>query len=373
MKKIFIEADAIAYETMSGIGHATLEIVRAFDAAIDNGHEVTVTVLIPRGTKHIVDRYNFRHVAVKTLPFSQKYLNYLLTRTSAPVPVDLWFGRGVYIFPNYKNWYVPFSISLTFIHDVAFKIFPESTQPKNLAYLQANFNRWLKRASKVLTISESSAKDFRTYFPQFKDKLEVVYLGVDPQFYFPQSAVAINEVLQKYDLPNQYFLYVGNIEPRKNLDRLLDAYEAYRTEQDGKQALVLIGGDGWKNEAIKERVAKLQTQGHPIFWPKQYVPDEDLPALYSGATALIHLALHEGFGLPPVQAQACGTRIIASNLAVFKETLDQAAVTYVDPANASAVALLMSKAPDSGKAKPYGTLTWNATVLRLLQIIDKIA
>jgi glycosyltransferase involved in cell wall biosynthesis len=368
---IFIEADSIAAERMSGIGHAALEIIRAFDRLMDTRPDIKVSIIVPFKQVGFIDQYGFKNIKIRRLPPAFKYVNYLLARTSIPVPVDLFYGRGVYIFPNYKTWFVPFSTSLTYVYDVAFKKYPEATQPKNLAYLEANFNRWLRRADKVITSSKTSASEIASFFPAHKDKIEVQYLGTDPKVYYRRPEGEIKKTLAAYGLPSDYFLAVGNIEPRKNVLGMLDAFAQYADTTQNPHNLVLVGGGGWNNQDILDRIAELQRKRYPIFRPSKYVADNDLPALYSGASALLQVAFHEGFGLSPVQAQACGTPVIASDLPVFKETLSAKNIQFVDPRDTKAITRAMG-AIGTGVygAAPKGTitLTWDDVALNLLQL-----
>ena len=258
--KVFIEADSIACKKMSGIGHTTLEIIKELNKQLEHDKTFSVTIIVPFKKKRFVTAHELNNIRIRSLPMGQKYLNYLLTRTSIPVPVDLWFGRGIYIFPNYKTWFVPFSRSLTFVHDIAFMIHPDATNPKNLLYLKANFKRWLKRATKIISISQASAGEFVQHFPEFKDKVEIIYLGVDPAVYYPRSQAEIKAAIHKYSLPEDYFLSVGNLEPRKNVSRLLDAYKLYcDSAKTHAKARALIGADGWKNDEIKAKITALKS------------------------------------------------------------------------------------------------------------------
>ena len=372
--RIYIEADSIASERMSGIGHATLEIIRQLDAQV-SGTEHKLSVIVPYGRKAFVKKYHFKNVHIRQLPPGYKYVNYALTRTSLPFAVDLFFGRGVYIFPNYKNWYVPLSTSYTFVHDIAFRLFPETIHPKNLAYLDANFNRWLSRTARIITISKQSQREIIHEFPAVKDRVSVVYLGVDEDQYKPRVWQDIQPVRAKYGIAQDYFITVGNIEPRKNIDTLISAYKIYADTVDTPAQLVIVGGDGWKNKKILDRIEKLQQEGYAIYRPDAYVTDDDLAILYAGARANIHVALHEGFGLPPVQAQACGTPVIASNLPVFQETLNPKLVTYVTPVDAAemAAALQESQTPQGERSSFLKKgLTWRSTVRTLSQLIGII-
>jgi glycosyltransferase involved in cell wall biosynthesis len=335
-----------------------------------NSSRDKLTIIVPFGKKEYLTKYDFKNVRIRSLPPGYKYVNYLLVRTSLPIPIDLIYGKGTYIFPNYKNWYVPFSKSITFMHDVAFKIFPDTTHPKNLEYLKANFSRWIKRADKIIAISNQSASELAQYFPDAKSKIETIYLGVDANVYCPRPTKEVKAAIKEYGLSNDYFLTVGNIEPRKNVLRTLEAYERYVDETKSKTQLVLVGGDGWKNENIKDKIASLIAGGYSVYRPKKYVQDEHLPALYSGARATIHTAVHEGFGLPPLQSQACGTPVVVSNLAVFKETLNDKASIYIDPYDVMSIVRGMKKAGKmpSKVQVPKTDLTWDSTIKQLVKL-----
>lgn len=361
---------------MSGIGHATLEIIRAFDnfSTVDD-NRVKLTIIVPYGKKKFVKVYGFKNVSIRSLPPGYKYVNYALTRTSLPIPIDLLYGKGVYIFPNYKTWWLLFSKSVTFVDDVAFKIYPDTINPKNLAYLNANINNWLHRTDKIITISKASKAEFDLYFPKYSEKVETVYLGVSPDVFYPRDKNEVSRVLNKYVLPKKYFLFVGNLEPRKNINNLLDAYKKYSDSNATKTSLLLIGGDGWQNTDIHKKIVMLQKAGYSIHIPSKYVLDIDLPAIYSGSVALLQISVHEGFGLPPLQARACGTPMIVSDLPVFKEILHNFSdVFYTNPHNIDQIINTMHQVEKS-KSTQYRVsveLTWKSCVENLYKIIDTI-
>lgn len=365
--KLFVDAEVLTRPRISGIGHATLELLRALDKRAA-ASSLQITAIVPFGTARLLDRYRFMHVRVRSGLPCRRIWNYLLTRTSLSIPIDWWFGKGVYLFPDYRNWFVPRSRSLTIVYDVAFKLYPDTVQAKNRHYLAANMPRWIKRTNIVLCISHAAAAEFIQCFPDAKQKVAVLPLGVDPQVYTSRVSSETEAVCKKYGLPIRYFLSVGNIEPRKNLGVLLDAYQRYADTQAKPQALVIVGGDGWNNAAILQRMTELRQDGYAICRPDHYVVDEDLPALYSGATALVHLALHEGFGLPPVQAQACGTPVIVSNLPVFTETLSPGGATFVPTNDPDAVAAALTN-PPTPRQSVRVHYTWERAGAELMKYI----
>lgn len=367
---IFIEADSIASTKMSGIGHTTLEIIRELDRLCEKDKQLIVTLILPHGTAAITDSYKFKNINRKYLPKGQRYINTLIVKTSLPIPIDMFFGRGVYVFPNYKTWWTPFSESITFVHDVVFLAHPETVQPNNLIYLQKHFERWLRRATKIIAISQATANELCQFLPAYQKKISIVPLGVDLDSFKRQSKSTIVAAQKKYDLPDEYFLYVGNLEPRKNVDTLLSAYQLYADTESACLPLVLVSGGGWKNDATLSQIQTMRKAGNKIFQPSEYVLDEDLPAIYSGARALVHIAIHEGFGLPPLQAQACGVPLIVSDLPVIREVVDPSHAQFVNPKVLSEIADAMKKTThELPLISSYKTkLTWCNTVKQLLSI-----
>ena len=373
--RIFVEADSIVAEKMSGIGHTTLEIIRALDAQAQQSN-LSLTVIVPFGKKNRISQYGFKATKVRQLPPGYRYVNYALTRISLPTYADLLFGKGVYIFPNYKTWPLLFSKAITFIHDVSFRIFPETTQPQNLPYLLKNIPRWIKRTDKIISISHQSASEIASFYPEAKDKTETIYLGIDEKVYYRRNDAEIDVAKNEYGITGSYVLAVGNIEPRKNIDILLDAFKSHADATKSQMSLVLIGGSGWNNEGTLNKIQALIDLGYHVVRPAKYVLDEDLPALYSGASALVQIALHEGFGLSPVQALACGTPMLLSDIPVFKEVIgERKGALYVPTDDVVAIenALAEIDKVNLENPAPSHDLTWSLTAERLAAIAGIIA
>jgi glycosyltransferase involved in cell wall biosynthesis len=245
-------------------------------------------------------------------------------------PMDLLVGKGTYIFPNFRNWPLLYSKSITYIHDVSFNVFPEYVEKKNLRFLARNVHTWMKRTNIVVTVSNHAKNEITRFYPQIKDNVRVVYNGITEAFK-PIHKSEVEPVLKEYNLKfKEYFIFLSNLEPRKNVNGLLEAYEKFMLEsghQDTK--LVLVGGMGWNNEAILQKIASINRRQVNVIVPSHYVPDADLPALLSGAAALIHPAHYEGFGISPLQAMACGTQVVVANNSSLPEVVADGGV-YVD-------------------------------------------
>lgn len=321
---IFIDALPLAPAKMSGIGHLTLEMLRAMGSS----GRVRLVLVVPLGKAGLVRRHSIPNSEVKTILMPARVFSVLLQMKLLP-PVDLFIGKGAYLFPNYRNWPLYKSQSFTYIHDAAFLKFPETVKPKNLTYLKKNIRIWLKRADTILTLSESSKRDLVEVLSVQPDKVRIIPCGVDHSVFIHRPPEEVANTKKKYGLKaDKYVLYIGNFEPRKNLDRLLEAYSVLPVEQRDSYVLVMVGGGGWLNEQTLLRIKSMQEAGLNILKIDTYVEDNDLPALISGASALVQPSIYEGFGIPPLQAMACGTPVAVANNSSLPEVVEDAGVYF---------------------------------------------
>lgn len=321
--KIFIEAGPITETKISGIGHMTLELVRALSRHPDNGRSFELILVVPFDKKNTLDRWNFEKLKYKTALIPMRLFNIIWKYDLLP-PMDLFFGRGIYIFSNYKNWRLAFSTNATFVCDVSYLLYPEFVSPKNQNFLEKNIYKWVKRSDRVLAISENARQEIIKTLGVASEKTLLVPCGVDPSQFFKRDIDEVAAFKRDYGIKGGYILYLGNIEPRKNIERLVDAYKLLPKELRKKYSLVLVGGGGWLDEPIKEKIYQEQKNGLSIIKLNKYVPDDKLPALYSGAEILVHPALYEGFGISPLQAMACETPVVVANNSSLPEVVGSA-------------------------------------------------
>lgn len=322
---LYIDASPLAEDRVTGIPHFTAELVRALDQHPDNGKKFQVILVISFDKKKKLARWDYVNVRIKILPLPLRAVNLIWKYNLLP-PMDVLLGKGVYLFPNYKNWPLQRSRSLTYIHDLSYIRYPEFTQPKNLEFLQTNMQRWITRANTILTGSDHARQEIIELLHVAPEKVVRIYHGVDHMQYYPRPELEIETAKEKYNIKGEYLLYIGSLEPRKNLKRLIDAYCHLPKNLRDKYALYLIGGDGWLNDDITAAIATAQQQGFRVLQPSKYVEDEDLPGLVSGATLLTHPALYEGFGLSPLQAMACGTPALVANNSSLPEVVGEAGI-----------------------------------------------
>ncbi len=182
----------------------------------------------------------------------------------------------------------------------------------------------LDRATHYIAISEASKQEMVKQLNLSPEKISVIPHGVDDHF-APVSTPLLIDTLSKYGLrPGFYILYVGTLEPRKNITNLLRAYATLSGRLREQYPLVLAGGMGWLMEGLDVEIAKLGIQSTTL--KTGYIPKEDLPSLYSGATLFVYPSLYEGFGLPPLEAMASGTPVITSNVSSLPEVVGEAGI-----------------------------------------------
>lgn len=323
--KLFIDASPMAEDHITGIPHFTFELVRALDRHPGNGKRFNIILLIAFDKKRKLNRWKFKNVKIKSIPLPLRMLNLLWKYKLLP-PMDLFMGKGAYLFPNYKNWQLHNSFSLTYIHDLGYIRYPDFVQPKNLTFLKDNMKLWVDRSDMVLTGSDHARDEIIDLLNVSPEKVIRIYHGVDHSEYYPRKKKEIQYVKKKYGIINDYLLYVGSLEPRKNLIRLLSAYRKLPKELTDQYSLCLVAGGGWLNDDIIRAIDDAQRAGYKIIRPARYVEDIDLPALMSGAALLTHPALYEGFGLSPLQAMACGAPVLVGGNSSLPEVVGKAGI-----------------------------------------------
>ncbi len=212
------------------------------------------------------------------------------------------------------------------VHDLIFKLFPEYHKKLNYWYLNAAMPLFCRKADAIIAVSEATKQDLIDHYAIDPAKIHVVHEAAAAHF-GEVSAEAVAAVRQRYELPDQYLIHLSTIEPRKNLNRLVDALLALR-ERWPELHLVLAGGKGWLYDDFFAKIDDLGLSG--IVRPLGWVPDEDLPAVLAGAALGVQPSLYEGFGLPILELMTCGQVVAASNRSSLPEVGGEAAA-YFDP------------------------------------------
>jgi glycosyltransferase involved in cell wall biosynthesis len=333
---IYIDGEVLVLPHFSGIGHYTLEMVKAIDSIAGIDSSLKVTLGVHWRLREKAESFGLKNIRIVPTPFSHRIANALKIRGRQPY-LDIFFGKKIYLFPNFSSWPLLYSKSVPIIYDLSYELYPQFAEPRNQAFLSTQVRLAAKRAAMIATISENSRQEIAQFYNYPLNKIGVYYPAVDANLFQKKSTGEINAVKAKHGVEGKYILFVGNIEPRKNLKNILLAYEKLPKKLRHEYALLLIGAKGWNDEEITTIAERLRAQGNAIVQPKQYVTDEELPAFYSGATVFVYPSIYEGFGIPPLEAMACGTPTIVSNNSSLPEATGNATFA-VDALSVSSLA-----------------------------------
>jgi glycosyltransferase involved in cell wall biosynthesis len=226
--------------------------------------------------------------------------------------------------------------SVVTIHDCIHLMFPQYLPNRlALAYARASIVAAARRATRVLTVSESSKRDILRFVDIKPEKIDVIYNAYDERFTVEPREEDVDRVRERYQLHDEFVLYAGNVKPHKNLERLIEAFHLVRRRGLDHLKLVLIGDEISRYAALRRAVHRHQLHKYVRFLG--YLPEETLAVMYRLAGVFVFPSLYEGFGLPPLEAMASGTPVVTSNVSSLPEVAGDAAV-LVDPYDPKAIA-----------------------------------
>ncbi len=268
--------------------------------------------------------------------------------------------------------------SVATVHDLSHALFPQFHPAARVDYMNRAFPDNLKRATHLITDAESVRAELIERHRWPAERITAVPLGVDPSFR-PRSSVETHSLLHRLGLRHRgYGLFVGTIEPRKNVDRLIEAYAALPATLRRDFPLVIAGARGWQSAATHTRMAQAQSDGwlHHL----SYLPQPELPLLYAGARLFAYPSLYEGFGLPVLEAMASGVPVLTSNLASLLEVAGDTG-RLIDPESVDALhAALLRLLPDDDWLRRAGAaglarsqaFTWQRCVERTVAVYQQV-
>ncbi|MBI2953512.1 MAG: glycosyltransferase family 4 protein [Chloroflexi bacterium] len=226
------------------------------------------------------------------------------------------------------------------IHDLGYLYHRYAHRTVDWCYLHLSTLYNARMATKVIADSNATKRDLIEKYDIAAEKITTVYLAHDDTFRPIEEKAVIDAALRRYHIEDDYFFCLGTMQPRKNLMGTVAAYATMKRLHGVRHKLVIAGKHGWLSESIFKKARSLDIEDDVVF--TGYVPDEDLPALLTGATALVFISLYEGFGLPALEAMACGTPVIASNVSSLPEVVGDAGL-LVDPQDVIAVSSAMTR------------------------------
>ncbi len=322
-----------ASDHFPGIGRSIVGLVQAM-AELEHGHTLVLLIDPRAGTGRYdlaaltrLPRVEVAHLAASPFGAAQHVTVPALARR---LQLDLL--HSPYFVKPYLGLPCP---SVVTVYDLIGWRFPRTLSWRGRLFYRAAMALTMRTAATIITISESARADLARIYRLPAERLAVTPLAAGRRFK-PQPAEAVAAVKAHYSLPERYVLYLGSNKPHKNLERLVRAWERVLVEGAAEGAtLVIAGHQDRKHPEVRRFVAARKLGARVRFLPN--VNDADLPALYSGATVFAFPSYYEGFGLPPLEAMACGTPVLCAHASSLPEVVGQAAL-MVDPFNVAALA-----------------------------------
>jgi glycosyltransferase involved in cell wall biosynthesis len=360
----------ITYYTRGGISTYTLRLLDTL-AGLDTSTDYRILRSRKERTwQQLEPGPNFRSVACWT-PSHHRLERWTLGVEAARLGLDLLHS------PDFIPPALGYRHSVITIHDLNFVHYPQFLTPESLRYYNGQIEWATRRADRILADSHATKADLVSMLGVPSEKVTVVHLATDP-VYHPLSLEEAKPIANRHELEPGYILFVGTLEPRKNVPGLLQAYRLLVDARATGAPLVLVGGKGWLYDEIFERVEALHLAERVRFLHK--VADTDLPALYSAASVLVMPSFYEGFGLPALEAMACGTPAVVSDRASLPEVVGEAGL-LVNPDDAGDIAqavtrvltddLLRARMREDGLAQA-ARFSWERTALETLDVYRSV-
>jgi len=366
-----------AIQQSGGIGRRTREITAA--VALPDPH-TDFRLFVAGASRASLPAPPASNFSYANTPISPRWLDRLWHRARIPLPVEAFTGRidlfhaTDFVLPPV----LPATRTLLTVHDLSFLRVPDTAIPALRDYLKAVVPRSVARADHILATSIATQHDLQALYDCPASKITVLYSGVDSCFQPIHDPAKLAAVQQKYGLQGKDFLLsVGTLQPRKNYSRVIRALETL-----AREGIVLhyaiAGGRGWMEAELHDSIARSGLQGRVQLLG--LVDDADLPALYCSARLFIMPSLYEGFGLPLLEAMACGCPVITSNCSSLPEVVGDAGI-LVDPQDtagiARAIARLVQDKPLHRRFRAAGLqrvtgFTWAKSAAQLLEIYAQL-
>lgn len=360
-----------------GIGRYTRELIAAL-LRLESPHRYTLfaaTGGVPRACLRsaICDLQS----AIRSLPLSDDWLARLWQRLRLPIPVEVITGAlDIFYSPDFVlPPTLPRTRTLLTVHDLSFLRYPDAFVPALRRYLERVVPRSIARAGLVLADSEATRTDLITLLDVLPEKVQVLYSGVDARFRQRPELGEAERLRARYGLGDApYILSVGTIQPRKNYVRLIRAF--IQLTNQSTHRLVIAGGCGWLYEETLAEAARYPGRVRIL----GFVDDEDLPALYRNAALFVFPSLYEGFGLPVLEAMACGVPTVCSHASSLPEVVGDAAL-LVDPLDTDSLATAMMRALEDTDLRremiahglaQAAKFTWEQAARQLLAAFDTV-
>ena len=337
--KIQLDGQVLSETEKTGIGWCVWRLTEQLAARDDTditinyfskGHSPEETALV----------YSFegKNVRVREVKSIKSWM-YKMHSLVVPIPYRKLFGDDADV-SCFLNYYIPPFASgkrVSVVYDMVARAYPETMDFRTRILLGTTLRSSIKRADRIVTISEAAKSEIIKYYNTDADRISVMPMGVE-EGYCPQTE-GLNDIKLKYGIDGAYLMYLGTLEPRKNIETLIRAY-ALLKKRISAPKLVIAGKKGWAYEGIFKLTKELELESDVIF--TGYLERSEIPVLLTGAEAFVFPSVYEGFGMPPLEAMACGCPVITSNVSALPEVAGDAGL-LCDPKSPEEFAAAMER------------------------------
>jgi len=366
---IAVDIRCLMDNQITGVGEYTFELLKAL---LEKDNSNQYYLFYNSAKKVSVPEFNKSNAHYVKFSYPNKLLNLMMTVFKYP-KLDSLINKRVkqnidlFIFPNigFVNCSCPYIITC---HDLSYKIFPRFfTLKSQLWHKIVNPKRLFSRAKKVIAVSQNTKDDLMSIYKLSSEKVEVIHSGLSSIYKVLDKSDPGKEIVRnKYKLPNEFYLYLGTLEPRKNIETLIDAFSKIKSDKH----LVIAGKPGWKFREILKK-SKHNKNVHIV----NYVDTEDKVYIYNMAHSFVFPSYYEGFGFPPLEAMACGLPVISSHTAALPGILKQAPI-YINPYNVNDCVQAMKildnqivyQRSQIKSLKLVEKYSWNDTAINLIKV-----
>jgi glycosyltransferase involved in cell wall biosynthesis len=342
MKNIGIDARCLMEENLTGVGEYTYNLLKNL-FEIDGENQYFLFFNKKRPFLGHVDKLKNHNVSLCEFNYPNKLLNFCLYFFNRPYLDSLIqkkYGKNIdlFFFPNINFLSVsPICKYIITAHDLTYEIFPYFFCLKRRLWHNAvNSKKIFHAADKIISVSENTKNDLINLYNTNPNKIKTVHSGTK----INNCSKSAEQIKQTYNLPKYFILSLGTLEPRKNIETLIEAFARLKAKTDLPHQLVIAGDKGWKYENIFKLAEKLNIKNQVIF--PGYVKSEDKQLIYELADLFVYPSYYEGFGFPPLEAMACKTPVICSHTSSLTEICENTAI-FIDPYNVNELSWAMER------------------------------
>ena len=308
-------------------------------------------------------------------PIPHKALQFIWGKNNL-LPIDLLMGRvDAILFSDYLRPPTFYKTrGITVIHDLIWKLFPEKHNEEIIRFQELKMKKTIENGDTVITDSECTKNDLLKLYPEIKEKdVYVIYPGIGEQFRLNIKDLRFKMILKKYGIEadSKFLLYVGAIEPRKNLTTAIEVFgDLIKDNKFSDFNFVIAGKAGWEKNEVFQSIKRLKLEDKVKF--TGFVADKDLPYLYNTASLTVYLSSYEGFGLPPLESLACGTKVIVGDNSSLKETVNKEFLVDINDKNKimEKMKYLLNNKIEINAKEVQDRFNWKETAKKFLEIIS---